>query len=343
MFARTRAPARHDAHGRPRAGLRRTIALLPLVIALAAGAAGIASAEAPRGVTALTASEARRSGLAIAVVRHPELDPALVEMRVDGAAARGRLLAVAPDAATLAVADRIDLASAILSLVRADGSQLRVPLPGLLAAAFAPDASWLAILDGSGSLWSVVAETGAATRLAGGPFLGPVTVEPGGTVMLSSVASVEAPFISHLVRFHPADGSVSRLSDDQLVYGSTLLADGSIAVVAHEPGGTVVSRLTSVGEQQLAALGPGAINVAISPDGGRIAWERHGEGVYLLEPTIGLARRIGPGGRPRFSPDGRTLLVQDGEGTALLGLDGSRVARFSGPAHFAACAGECES
>jgi hypothetical protein len=323
--------------------LRRTIALLPVVIALAAGAAGVASAEAPRGVTALTASEAGRSGLAIALVRHPELGSGLVEMRVESAEPRGRLLAVAPGAATLAVADRIDLSSATLSLARADGSQLRIALPGLLAAAFAPDAAWLAVVDGSGSLWSVVTATGAATRLAGGPFLGPVTVESRGTVILASVASVEAPFISRLVRFDPADGSVSRLSDAELVYGSAVLADGTIAVIAHEPGGNVVRQLTSQGERQLADLGPGAINVAISADGAKIAWERHGDGVYLLEPTKGGARRIGTGARPRFSPDGRSLLVQDGEGTALIGLDGRRLARFSGPADFAVCVGGCQS
>jgi hypothetical protein len=313
------------------------------VIALAASAAGLASAEPPRGVTALDASEAARSGLAIALVRHPDLDPRLVEMRVDRTGPRGRLLAVAPDAATMAVADRIDLVSATLSLAHADGSQLRIAMPGLLAAAFAADASWLAVIDGSGSLWRVGAGTGAATRLAGGPFLGPVTVEPGGSLLLASVASVEAPFISRLVRFDPADGSVSMLSDDQLVYGSTLLADGSIAVVAHEPGGTIVRQLTTLGDRRVADLGPGAINVAVSSDGTQIAWERHADGVYLFEPRDGGARRIGPGARPRFAPDGRSLLVEDGEGTLLLGLDGSRLARLPGSAEFASCVGGCRS
>jgi len=342
MSARSRAPARHP-HARPRGGLRRTMTLLPLVIALAAGAAGIASAEPPRGVTRLNASEAARSGLAIALERHTELDPRLVEMRADGTGPRGRLLAVAPDAGMLAVADRIDPVGATLSLASADGSQLRIAVPGLLAAAFAPDASWLAVIDGSGSLWNVAVESGVLNRLAGGPFLGPVTVEPGGTVLLASVASVEAPFVSRLVRFDPADGSVARLSADQLVYGSTLLADGSIAVVAHQPGGTVVRQLTTLGERHLADLGAGAINVAISLDGTRIAWERHADGVYVLEPEKGGARRIAAGARPRFAPDGGSLLVDDGEGTLLLGLDGSRLARLSGSADFAACVGGCQS
>jgi hypothetical protein len=342
MSAGSRAPARRHPHGRPRGGLRRNLALLPLAIALAASAAGIASAEPPRGVTALDAAEAARAGLAIALVRHPELDPRLVEMRVDGSG-RGRLLAVAPNAASLAVADRIDLVSATLSIAHADGSQMRIAMPGLLAASFAPDASWLAVVDGSGSLWRVGAETGAAARLAGGPFLGPVTVEPSGTVMLASVASVEAPFVSRLVRFDPADASVSPLSMDRLVYGSSLLADGSIAVVAHEPGRTIVRQLTKDGDRPVADLGPGAINVAVSPDGAQIAWERHADGVYMYEPRKGGARRIGEGARPRFAPDGSSLLVDDGEGTVLLGLDGSQLARFSGAAEFASCVAGCES
>lgn len=342
MSAGSRALARRHLQGRPRGGLRRQLALLPLAIALAASAAGIASAEPPRGVTALDAAEAARSGLAIGLVRHPELDPRLVEMRADGSG-RSRLLAVAPDAATLAAADRIDLVSATLSIAHADGSQLRIAMPGLLAASFAPDASWLAVVAGAGSLWRVEVGTGAATRLADGPFLGPVTVEPSGTVMLASVASVEAPFISRLVRFDPADASVSSLSEDQLVHGSSLLADGSIAVVAHEPGRTIVRQLTTEGDRRVADLGPGAINVAVSPDGARIAWERHGDGVYLHEPKKGGARRIGEGSRPRFAPDGSSLLVDDGEGTVLLGLDGSHLARFSGAAEFASCVVGCES
>ena len=344
MSARSCAHARHHPHVRRRGGLGRTITLLPLVIALAAGAAGIASAESPRGVTTLNASEAARAGLAIGLARHTELDSRLVEMRVEGTGLRSRLLAVAPDAGTLAAADRFDLVSATLTLAHADGSQLRIAMPGLLAAAFAPDASWLAVIDGSGSLWKVAAESGATTRLAGGPFLGPVTVEPGGTVLLASVASVDAPFLSRLVRFDPVDGSVTVLSADQLVYGSTLLADGTIAVVAHQPGGgTIVRQLTTIGERQLADLGAGAINVAISPDGTRIAWERHADGVYLFDPNEGGARRIASGARPRFAPDGRSLLVEEGDGTALLALDGSPLARFSGSADFARCVGGCES
>jgi hypothetical protein len=337
MSAHSRAPARHRAPG----GLRRAGILAPLVVALAVVAAGVASAEPLPAVAALTAVDAARSGLAIGLVRHPELAPGLIEVQPAAGAPPGRVLAVAPDGAMVAVADRIDLAKATLSLAREDGSQLRVPMPGLLAAAFAPDGSWLAVIDGAGSLWSVITASAAATRLADGPFLGPVTVEPAGTVLLAAVSSVEAPVISRLVRLDPAAGSLSTLSEDRLVYGSTVLADGSIAVVAHEPRGTVVNLVTTTGTTRLADLGPGAIHVSVSPDGGRVAWERTGDGVYLLDSAAGRARRIAAGSNPRLSADGRSLLVLDGDETLLLGLDGSRLAQFSGPAAFAGCGWEC--
>jgi hypothetical protein len=329
------------AHSGPRRGLRRAGLLASVVVALAVVAAGLASAEQLPAVTTLSALDAARSGQAISLVRHPELDTGLIEVRLAAAPLSGRVLAVAPDGATVAVADRIDLVGATLSLGREDGSQLRVAMPGLLAAAFAPDGSWLAAIDGAGSLWRVIVATAAATRLADGPFLGPVTVEPAGTVLLAAVSSVEAPVVSRLVRFNPAAGSLARLSDDGLVYGSTLLADGSIAIVAHEPGGTVVNRLTAAGSDLLADLGPGAIHVSLSADGGRIAWERNGDGVYLLGSPGGHARRIAAGSRPRLAADGRSLLVLDGDGTVLLGLDGSLLARFSGHTAFTGCGWGC--
>lgn len=337
MSARSLARTRNG----PRGGLPRAGLLASLVLALAVVAAGLASAEEVPSVTTLSALDAARSGQAIGLVRHPELDRGLIEVQLGAAGLSGRLLAVAPDGATVAVADRLDMVRATLSLAREDGSQLRVAMPGLLAAAFAPDGSWLAVIDGAGSLWRVVVATAAATRLAAGPFLGPLTIEGPGTVLLAAVSSVEAPIVSRLVRFDPAAGSLARLSEDELVYASNLMADGSIAVVAHEPAGTVVNLVTAAGTARLADLGPGAIHVSLSADGGRIAWERSGDGVYLLESPWGHARRISAGSRPRLAADGNRLLVLDGNGTVLLGLDGSLLARFSGRAAFTGCGWGC--
>jgi hypothetical protein len=303
-------------------------------------AAGLAAAEPARQVTRVTAADAARAGEAIGLIAHPELDPLLVEVQL-AASAPGRLLALAPDGSTAAVADRIDPNSATLRLARRDGSQLRVAMPGLLAAGFAPDGSWLAVLDGSGSLWRMETQTAAAMRLAAGPFLGPLTVDESGTVLLVAVSSVEAPIESRLVRVDPGTGAATSLSDDRLVYASTVLTDGSIALVAHEPGGTVVRLLTARGATRLKDLGPGAVNVAISADGGWLAWERHGDGVHVLQLPDGPPRRVAGATAPRFSPDGRSLLVRDGDETVMLGLDGTQLARFKGQAAFVSCHPEC--
>lgn len=331
-------PACSHARRYPRAPL-----LILLALALAAGAAGAASAQPAPGVTALSRDDALRSGMAVGIIRRPDLHPELVEVRVPGDRPHARLLAVAPGGASAAVADRLDLGRATLTLADADGSQLRIPMRGLLGAAFAPDASWLAVVDGRGALWRVAVSSGAAEHLADGPFLGPITFDAGGSLILASVSSVEAPFISRLVRVDPADGSWTGLSSDGLVYSSSLLADGTLAVVVHEPGTTVVRRLAVGAGKHLADLGAGAIHVAISADGSRIAWERHGEGVFLLDRADGGARRIGSGSHPRFSPDGEALLVHDGEGTVLLAADGAQIARLGGPAAFVRCDGECGS
>jgi hypothetical protein len=335
MSARSRAPAR--SHSR---GLRRARLLLPISSLLAMITAGVASAEPPPGVQALTAVEAARSGSTIRLVPRPDLDPRLVEVRLANSWPTARLLAVAPTGTRVAVADRIDLVQATLTVAEQDGSQLRVGMPGLLAAAFSPDGEWLAVIDGAGSLWKVIAGTAAATRLAPGPFLGPLSVEPGGTVLLAAVSSVEAPFVSRLARFDPEAGSLAGVSDDKLVYGSTVLADGSIAVVAHEPHGTVVNLVTRDGRSRLAELGPGAVHVSVSLDGSHVAWEREG-GIYLRDIAAGSTWRVAAGSRPRLSRDGRSLLAGDGDATVLLGLDGSRLARFAGAVAFAGCESGC--
>ena len=54
--------------------------------------------------------------------------------------------------------------------------------------------------------------------------------------------SVEAPYRSELVRTAP-DGTATTLTSESLVYGVQPLSDGTLAVVAHRPAGTVVMRL----------------------------------------------------------------------------------------------------
>lgn len=308
---------------------------------------GPAVAEQRTPAVRVSAAEAQRTGTAISITRRGDLAPGLTEVLVpgrqpdapDGADA---LLAVAPDGSMAAVASQIGPEPTSLILARVDGSQLQVQMPGLISAGFAPDSSFLAAIDGAGSLWRVDATLGDARRLASGPFLGSPLIDEGGAILVMRVASVVAPFTSHLVRVGADGSTVAELTDDDLVYGAHRLDDGSLAVVVHQPGGTLVVRGQSPGPRELLAnLGPDAVNVGIAPDGAAIAWERAGF-VYMRELAAGQAREIGAGAHPRFGPDGTALLIDRPGGVSLLDRSGRALAALDGQAAFATCAGGCD-
>jgi len=219
-----------------------------------------------------------------------------------------------------------------------DGGQLRIAMPGLLAASFASDGTWLAVIDGRGALWRVDAVSGGSALLAEGPFIGSPVVEADGSLLLLAVPSVQAPYQSRLIRLEIATGAVTRLSEEDLVYGAFPLEGGDLAIVAHRSDGNTVRVISGSGVMLLVNLGPGAVNVAVAGNG-RIAFERNAEGVYLLDQPALAARRLGEGGRPCFSPDGSSILVRRGDQTLGLDLDGSVLAATEEPAGFAGSAG----
>ena len=326
----------------------RLLALLALPL-IGGMTIGTALAQPPSAVTILTAARAAQLGSAIAIAPRRELAPGLAEVRVPGwtAAIRqgggSRLLALAPDGNLAAIAGQVGPAPTTLILAHADGSQLQVRLRGLMSAGFAPDADWLAVIDGIGSLWRIDASSGQATRLADGPFLGTPVVEAAGSVLALRVASVEAPFVSRLVRVAPSGTAVTVLTEDQLVYGAQPLDDGSVAVTVHQPSGTVLVRAGANGERQLMAnLGLDAVNVTVAPNGTAVAWERAGD-VYAQELPAGQPKLFARGTRPRFAPDGRTVLVEIPAGTALLDLRAQTIATFTAQVAFGACGEGCGS
>jgi len=338
----------------PRAGRRAhgsgsrlaVLVALPLIGGLTIGTA---VAQPGPNVTALTAEQAEQVGSAISIVSRRDLAAGLAEVRVPGwTAATGeaginRLLAVAPGGAMAAIAGRVGPGQAPLILVRADGSQLHVRMAGLLGAGFAPDATWLAVIDGAGSLWRIDASNGAAAHLADGPFLGSPAIDAAGSIMALRVASVEAPFVSRLVRL-AADGSLlTMLTDEQLVYAAQPLTDGSLAVTAHRPSGTLVIRVPpNGGTQPMADLGPDAVNVSVASTGAAIAWERAGD-VFLRGLPAGLPQRLAAGAHPRFAPDGQALLVDIPTGTVLMDLRARTIATFTTQVAFDGCAAGCGS
>jgi hypothetical protein len=321
---------------------RRLVVLLTLPLA---GGLMIGSALSwpQAGVRALTATQAEQEGTAITIIPRRDLAPGLAEVRVQGWEAAsadlgdGRLLALAPGGDLAAVAAQVGPEPAPLILARADGSQLHVTLPGIISASFAPDGSWLAAIDGSGSLWRVEADGGAASRLADGPFLGSPRIADDGAILTLRVASIEAPYSSRLVRVASDGSSVTPVTEDALVYGAEPLDDGSLAVVVHQPSGTqVVRALPGGGRDPIASLGLGAVYVDIARNGSAVAWQRVGE-VFVRELPTGATRRIGEGSHPRFAADGRTLLVDQPDGTALVDLGGRTVAIFASQAAFETC------
>lgn len=331
MSAPLGAIARRDPKGNPRIAVYLAA---PFILALLA--VGVVSAELPSGVTRVSAADAERTGSAIHLLRQPVGDATLVQ--VEGPATGVRLLAVSPNGGRVALADQVGDVSGSLTLAGVEGDQLRITMPGLLAASFASDATWLAVIDGRGALWRVDDVSGNTVMLSEGPFIGSPLIEADGSLLMLAVPSVEAPYQSVLVRIEPAAGTVTRLSEEELVYAAFPLDDGAIAIVAHVSHGTVVQRLFGSAERALVDLGVGAVNVAVAGNG-RIAFERAGEGILVVEAPTSGARRIGAGSKPCFGPDGSSLLVRRGDRLVALDADGSVLAVADDPAGFAGSAG----
>ncbi|HLE88422.1 MAG TPA: hypothetical protein VI733_00035 [Candidatus Limnocylindria bacterium] len=341
MFAPIAARGRHHRPGRD---VRLAGSLIPVTLILAVLTAGLALADPGPAATRLSAADAARAGLAIRLARHAVRGETLIEVLPGaasvGPAAASRLLAASPDGTVAALADRLGEPSGTLVVAHGDGSQLRLDLPGLLAAAFTADGSRLAVIDGRGALWQVDVQRGDAEMLAAGPFLGTPIVASDGSILLLSVSSVEAPYRSRLVRLDPSSGVTVELATDELVYAAFPLADGAVAFAAHQPGRTVVQRIPrgSVTTELVADLGRGAVNVTVSGDGRTIAYEA-GSAVFLVTGAGAAPRRLGPGSEPCLAPDGGALLVRRGARAVLLALDGSILAVLEGPARFAGAAG----
>jgi hypothetical protein len=330
--APTRRPSRV-----PRAPILALALALPMTATLVLRAGSVADPD--RGVIHLAPEQAARAGLRLDLRPHPELPARLLEVRggaLARAGGRATVLAATPDGSRVAVADSVGQDPASLVVAALDGGQLRVPFDGLLAAAFAPDGSWLAVSDGLGRLWQVDATDGGSSLVADGPFIGTLVVEAAGSILALAVPSVEAPYRSRLVRIQPG-GAAEPISDEELVYDVAPLAGGALAVVAHRPQGTLVERVVDGASRTLVDLGPGAVHVAVSADLRVVAWQRDG---YVFSRTgEEAAIRIGPGERPRVAPDGSMLLFAAAEGERAYRPDGTLLAELDGPAILLDCGG----
>ncbi|MFN2484108.1 MAG: hypothetical protein ABR509_04120 [Candidatus Limnocylindria bacterium] len=252
-----------------------------------------------------------------------------------------RLLGVSADADLTAFVDRFG-APGPLHVLDADGSDADVavgPSGGAapLAAAFAPDASWLAAVDGAGGLWRVDLGSAAPSLISGGSdgFVYGLTIDtlPDSRLLLAQVASVTVPVPSRVVAVDVESGGVDVLSEAGMAYQPTSLDDGSIAYFASNPDGSTALRLLSGrSETTLAELGQTAA-VDVSPDGRHVAVERGDGTVELIAVDGGLTRNLGRGARPRFAPTSDRLSVLDLDTgvTRALDLGGRELSRTPSP------------
>jgi hypothetical protein len=337
MSRSTHAPAGRPA-GRPAGGSRRLASLL-LLLLIAGLSTGTVVADPPPSAQRLSPADAAAAGVGVALHLHAVAGAALLEVGLDARAGL-RLLAVAPDGSQAALAGPPDAAGWLL-IAAADGSQLRVALPGVSGAAFDRGGGGLAAIDARGGLWLVDPISGAARRVADGPFAGTPLFGADGSIVALAVGSTEAPYPSRAVRVDLAGGTLQPLSDDDLVYAAWQLADGGVALLAHEPAGNRLKLATDGRSRLLADLGMGAIAASVSTDGSLIAFQRGRQGIFVTTGR-GPARRVADGSAPELSADGRWLLVHRDEVTDLLDLStGTLVATYDGAAAFTACAGEC--
>jgi hypothetical protein len=323
-----------------RAPLLALMLLMPLAATFALRAGSFADPMRP---LRLDAVQARGAGVAVEIRAHPELPATVLEV-LGGpggtAATSPSILAAADGGSAVALAERRGQDPTTLVVALASGDQLSIPFDGLLAAAFSPDGSWLAVSDGQGQLWRVDARDGRSDLLADGPVAGTLQVEADGSILGLAVASIEAPFTSRLVRIDPSSGTTATLSDEELVYDVQPLSAGALALVVHRPGATLVQQLVNGETSLVTDLGPGAVYVSVSADLRVMAWERAGQ-VYARageESTV----RIGPGANPRLAADGSLLLVDVESETRAYAPDGRLLANLSGPAILLPCGG-CRS
>ena len=267
------------------------------------------------------------------------LPPAAAPLAPADAAAR--LLDVTADGSGWASTVGVGLESGALVIGGRDVRERSHALPGplgapvTLAARFAPDSTWLAAIDGHGSLWRIDPNGGAASLVAAGaagrPFGAWVAFLADGRLLLTAVGSVEAPQPSQIVALDVSTGVLETLSPRQAAYQPVGLQDGSLAFVAVDSdGSSSVVRLADGRETELADIGAARM-IDVSIDGRRVAFERPDGGIFLVDRPGAAPRRIAEGWRPRFAPDGDRLSVTDARGAREIDLQGRELARFGTP------------
>jgi len=287
----------------------------------------------PLPVTILDPDSVRAAGRTIALLVRTIEGMPLVEPVGPAGAPPPLLLAAAPDGGSVVVSTVAHGQVGPLTIARADGSQLEVALPGVRGAAFDPSGAWLVAVDLAGALWRVDAQTGAATRLADGPFGSAPAVLSDGRILAVRLSSVDAPAWAAAVTVDPTSGAetpvgASASVQDQLVYRAAPLSDGSVALVRHVTGGAMaVVRVHPDGSEAPLVDLDGAPLVEVSPDAQWVAWAAEGRLRITRTGRGADVRELGAGTGARFSPDGSLLLLFVADGAQVVDLRGRLVAQ----------------
>ena len=202
-----------------------------------------------------------------------------------------------------------------------------------VAAAVAPDESWIAAVDGSGALWRVPLDGGAPSAISSGSdglvFWLALDFMSDGRLLATQVGSSSVPLPSRVVIVDPMSAGIEVLSSEEMAYQPTPMDDGSVAYLTTELDGSTVVRRTARGRQMLAVPIGQTAAVDLSRDGRHVVVERVGAVIELVSLPDGRSRALGTGSRPIFSPSGDAIGVVDlAAGRAIeLDLGGNEISR----------------
>lgn len=263
-----------------------------------------------------------------------------------------RLLAVSPDGLSAVFTADWD-ASGPISLVGVGGKTTILDLAGSTnggpgAAAFAPDGTWLAVVDGAGSLWRVDLGTGAASKLTtpdNGLVFG-VWLRFNGPdeLIVNLVRSSTVPLPMFVASLDLNKMSVQFLTDDGWDWGGWPQSDGSLVYssVLPDGGALQLERLAADGSVE-AWANLGVVQWLDVNSSGFAAFST-ADGTVFLRTLGGELIDLGQGAVPRFSPDGLHVAIAIGGGTSVrsFDLDGALSDEVPGAyASWVTCNGAC--
>ncbi|MFN3596044.1 MAG: TolB family protein [Rubricoccaceae bacterium] len=242
--------------------------------------------------------------------------------------------------------------------LRADGPPVRLDV-GVAPAAhplFSPDGAYVAFSrpDYAG-LWVAPAAGGAARRLTGAPGARfGAAFSPDGARLVARTSRYDGPtrYLAVTV-FDVASGTAEPLTDErthlpdlprwadaahvvlrqdgaaQVFPVAGGLAPPSAVAFAPVPGGFARLEAATGRAETIRPAVPGLepdamlLNLTVSPDGERVAFEVLGDGLYVCRTDGSEVRALGRGERPAWSPDGRWLAVMltEDDGHHLTGAD----------------------